>query len=108
MRYTLAHAYKHTCKRIECLSARKSSAVGSIDCPFLKLSLRFALDCISLPVHPSHYLFSPVRALSLGIPTTTQFGANSKQGQIVINIGYYLGMLDTNLNENLIILPRPN
>ena len=41
-------------------------------------------------------------------PLSTGFGANSNQGQIVTNIGYYLGLLVTNLNDNLIILHRPN
>ena len=39
---------------------------------------------------------------------TTGFGGNSNQGQIVTNIGYYLGLLVTNSNDSLIILPRPN
>ena len=38
----------------------------------------------------------------------TGFGANSNQGQIVTDIGYYLGMLVTILNDSLIILPIPN
>ena len=39
---------------------------------------------------------------------TTGFGANSNQGQIVTSIGYYLGLLVTNLNDTRINLPRPN
>ena len=38
----------------------------------------------------------------------TGFGANSNQGQIVTDIGYYLGLLVTNLNDSLTILPIPN
>ena len=34
--------------------------------------------------------------------------SNSSQGQIVTSIGYYLGLLVTNLNDRLIILPRSN
>ena len=33
---------------------------------------------------------------------------NSNQGQIVTNIGYYLGLLVANSNDSLVILPRPN
>ena len=40
--------------------------------------------------------------------TTTGFGANSNQGQIVTNIGYYLGLLVTNLKKSPVILPIPN
>ena len=39
---------------------------------------------------------------------TTGFGANSNQGQKVAKIGYDLGLLATNLNDSLIILPIPN
>ena len=37
----------------------------------------------------------------------TGFGANSNQGQIVTNIGYYLGLLVSILNDSLMILPIP-
>ena len=39
---------------------------------------------------------------------STGFGANSNQGQIVTNIGYYLGLFVTNSNDSLIVLPKPN
>ena len=39
---------------------------------------------------------------------STGFVANNDQGQIVTNIGYYLGLLVANLNDSLIIPPIPN
>ena len=36
---------------------------------------------------------------------STGFGANSNRGQIVTNIGYYPGLLVTNLNDGFICLP---
>ena len=48
-----------------------------------------------------------VHAVDIVALVTTGFGANSNQGQIVTSIGYYLGLLVTNLNDSLINLPRP-
>ena len=53
-------------------------------------------------------IISPNADLFENNPRATGFGANSNQGQIVTNIGYYLGLLVTNSNDILIILPRPN
>ena len=39
---------------------------------------------------------------------STGVGANSIHGQIVTNVGFYLGMLETNLNDSLIILRTAN
>ena len=39
--------------------------------------------------------------------SNTGFGANSNHGQVVTNIGYYFGLLVTNLNDATKFLPRP-